>query len=146
MDDLNVQAEELSGLFRSIISNFRRYMLNQFSENKFTAPQMMLMHELYHHPEITLKELSNLMGLAKSTVCGIVDRLENQGVVVRSSCLEDRRKVKISLTPKMLEFKDSMNIVKTNYLIGLLKTMELEEIEQILGSLRKLNSLMENSR
>jgi hypothetical protein len=43
-------------------------------------------------------------------------------------------------------FKDSMNIVKTNYLTGLLKTMELEEIEQILGSLRKLNSLMENSR
>lgn len=145
MHDLNVYAGELTNLFRSIARNFRRYMSNQFADYEFTAPQMNLMQELYQHPGVTLKELSSLMGLAKSTVCGIVDRLEMQGVVVRTRCLKDRRTVKISLTPKMFEYKDSMNIVKTNYLTGLLETLDSGEIEQILGCLRKLNSLMENS-
>ena len=144
MNDLSVYADDLTNLFRSIARNFRRYMSNQFADYEFTAPQMNLMQELYHHPGATIKELSNLLGLAKSTVCGIVDRLEVQGVVVRTRCLEDRRTVKISLTPKMFEYKDSMNIVKTNYLTGLLKNMDSGEIEQILSSLRKLNSLMEN--
>lgn len=145
MHDRNVYAGELTNLFRSIARNFRRYMSNQFADYEYTAPQMNLLQELYLHPGVTLKELSSLMGLAKSTVCGIVDRLEMQGVVVRTRCSEDRRTVKIFLTPKMFEFKDSMNIVKTNYLTGLLETLDSGEIEQILGSLRKLNSLMENS-
>lgn len=145
-NDLNAYCEEMTNLFRLIAKNFRKYMMDQIAEHDFTVPQMMLMQELYHHPRITLKELSNLLGLAKSTVCGIVDRLEIQNVVVRTRDPDDRRAVRISLAPGMMEYKESMNAIKTNYLTRLLQNLDSAETEQILSSLRKLNSLMENRK
>lgn len=143
---LNGYAEEIKNLFRSIERNLRNYILEQVSDYGFTVPQLMVMHELYNHPGITLKELSELMGLAKSTVCGIIDRLELQGAVIRSRDPDDRRAVKISLAPEMLKIKDSLNIIKTNYLAGLLKHVDESEIEQIISGLKRLNSLMEDHK
>lgn len=143
MDHVNDYAEEIKNLFRSIGKNFRNYILAQTGEHSFTVPQLMVMQELYSHPEITLKELSELMGLAKSTVCGIVDRLETQGAVIRTRDPEDRRTVKISLSPKVSELTDTINIVKTNYLAGLFKKVEPSEVEKIIYGLRLLNKLME---
>ena len=143
MDRLNESAEEIKNLFRNIHKNFRHYILAQMSHRglNFTVPQLMVMQELYGHPAITLKELSELMGLANSTVCGIVDRLETQGAVLRTRDTEDRRTVKISLAPKMLDFKDTINIIKKNYLTGLFKNIEPSEVEKIICGLRILNSL-----
>ena len=143
MENLNDYAEEIKNLFRSIGKNFRNYILAQTGEHNFTVPQLMVMQELYSHPGITLKELSELMGLAKSTVCGIVDRLETQGAVIRTRDPEDRRTVKISLSPKVSELTDTINIVKTNYLAGLFKKVETSEVEKIIYGLRLLNKLME---
>ncbi|KNZ70418.1 transcriptional regulator, MarR family [Thermincola ferriacetica] len=143
-DKIRDYAEEIKSLFRSLLKNFRCQMLEQISDYGFTVPQLMLMQELYNYPEITLKELSERMGLAKSTVSGIVDRLEQQGAVTRLRDTGDRRTVKISLTPRMLEIKESMNMIKHNYLAGLLEGVDREEIEKIIYGLKRLNSLMES--
>jgi len=136
-------AEEIKTLVRNIARNFRQHVLEQISQYGFTVPQLLLMQEVYNHPGITLKELSERLGLAKSTVSGIVDRLEMQGAVIRSRAKDDRRAVNISLSPKIIELRDSLNIIRNNYLAGLLKDLEADEIEKIIYGLNKLNSLME---
>ena len=146
MDNLNDYAEEIKNLFRSINKKSRNYVLSQVGHCSFTVPQIMVMQELYSHPDITLKELSELMGLAKSTVCGIIDRLETQGAVIRKRDTEDRRAVKISLAPKMSEITDSINVIKKNYVVGLLRKVETSEVEKIVYGLRKLNALMEDHK
>lgn len=141
MDRLNDYAEEVKNLLRSINKNYRSYVLDQIGEHNLTVPQLMVLQELYHHPNITLKELSELVILAKSTVCGIVDRLEMQGAVIRVRDPEDRRTVKISLSREVSEITDTVNIIKKNYLAGLLKKIEPSEVEKIVYGLRLLNNL-----
>lgn len=135
------QAEEVKSLFRSIGKNFRCYMAKQIYKYDFTVPQLMLLQELYTSPGITVKELSERLGQAKSTVSGIVDRLEAQNAVTRSRDKDDRRVVKLYLTPAILELKDSMNFLKKNYLANILREASPEEIRQILIGLQLLNEL-----
>lgn len=146
MDHLNEYAEEVKNLIRSIDKNLRSYVLAQIGEHNLTVPQLMVLKELYGHPDMTLKELSERVGLAKSTVCGIVDRLEIHGAVVRVRDSEDRRTVKISLSPKVSELKDTIGIIKKNYLAGLLKKVEPSKVEKIVCSLRMLNDLTEEHK
>jgi len=76
------QAEHLNFLIRTLNRKFRQYMLSQTIGCGLTVPQIHLMQELFQNPGITLSELSIRLGLAKSTVSGIVDRLEKSEVNV----------------------------------------------------------------
>jgi len=139
-------AEEIKVLFKNISNNLRNIVHSHVSEYGFTVPQILLMHELYHTPDLTLIELSKKLGLAKSTVSGIIDRLEKQEVVIRTRAEDDRRTVKISLAPKMYHITENLKIVKSNYLADVLKDVEQKEIEQILQAMQKLNNLIEGHK
>lgn len=76
-----------------------------------TPPQQLalrvLVKRMQTQPEaagISLTELSRRMGLAHSTVSGIVDRLERQGLVARIPRSDDRRSVSIELTPAVRDW------------------------------------------
>lgn len=146
MERINDCAEEIKNLLREIQKSFRKYVASQIGQHNFTVPQLMVLQELYNHPRLTLKELSELVGLANSTVCGIVDRLELQGAVIRVRDTGDRRNVKISLSPKVSELTDTVNIINKNYLAGLLKKIDQSEIDKIIYGLRMLNTLTEEQK
>lgn len=139
------QAERISILLKSIIKNFRLHIMDQVSTYGFTVPQLMLLHEVYHNPDISVRDLSEKLGLAKSTVSGIVDRLECQGAVTRVRDKADRRVVRIKLEPKTLAIREAMGVIKTNYLANLIRGLTPEETEQIINSLHKLNKLMDGA-
>jgi MarR family transcriptional regulator, lower aerobic nicotinate degradation pathway regulator len=49
--------------------------------------------------EPTMQGLSKLLNLDKSSVTGLVDRAERRGLVRRTPALDDRRTIRVSLTP-----------------------------------------------
>lgn len=133
-------AEEIIDIFRYLFKEFRAQILKETCSCGFTVPQMMLIHELFHKPGITLNELSKKLSLSKSTVSGIVERLEKQGYVTKEIPEENKRIVRISLSENKVNetnFKD----IKTKYLVKLLKDLNEEELEKILWAFRKLYEL-----
>ena len=100
-DELLRNAETIDQYLRFI----RRALLHAFDADKdkvsLTPPQMHAMALLtrsFAAKGTTLKELSEHMGLAQSTVSGIVDRLERQGLVRRFTDAADRRYTHIEVT------------------------------------------------
>ncbi|SHK46116.1 MarR family winged helix-turn-helix transcriptional regulator [Desulforamulus aeronauticus] len=136
------QAEQLKDLIRTLNRKFRQYMLSQTVGCGLTVPQIHLMQELYQNPGITLGELSLRLGLAKSTVSGIVDRLEKQGKVVRKRNDNDRRVVHIDLSTGEKQLGENISLMRTNYLAGLMNSMNQEEIQGLIIGLIKINQLM----
>lgn len=136
------QAEQITILLKSIIKKFHRYVMEQISVYGLTVPQMLLLNEVYNNPDISVRELSEKLDLAKSTVCGIVDRLERQGAVIRVRDESDRRVVKIKLAPNTPDIREKLSAAKTNYLVNLIRDFPPEETEQIVNSLHKLDDLM----
>ncbi|WDU83245.1 MarR family winged helix-turn-helix transcriptional regulator [Caloramator sp. Dgby_cultured_2] len=76
---------------------------------------MKVMFHIMNGPPMTLKELSSLVGLANSTVCGIIDELEKEGYVKRIQDNEDRRRVIIIPTEKAELEKEILKINLRNF-------------------------------
>ncbi|WML37253.1 MarR family winged helix-turn-helix transcriptional regulator [Clostridium sp. OS1-26] len=135
-------AEEFVNIFRSLHKSFRSHIIKEACNYGFTVPQVLLMHELYHNPGITLNELSKKLSLSKSTVSGIIDRLEKSEYIVKETPEENRRIVKISLSEKALKHQEWINNIKTQHLSELFNKLGLEETEKIINAFRKLNDVV----
>lgn len=67
-------------------------------------------------PEHSMKKLSRLLGVSSSSLSIIIDSLKKEGLVVRKTDPDDRRRVLLELTPKG---KEALEKIKT--IIGALK-------------------------
>ncbi|HBM80019.1 MAG TPA: MarR family transcriptional regulator, partial [Clostridiaceae bacterium] len=63
-----------------------------------TGPQGMLILILAHYGKMKISDLSERLTLSNSTVSGIVDRLEKQGLVERIRSKDDRRVIYVNIT------------------------------------------------
>ena len=75
-----------------------------------TVPQAQAMEALVaadrEGADLSLSELATRMGLAHSTVSGIVDRLERRGLLRRVTWAVDRRQVRLELTQAVRDWLD----------------------------------------
>src|SRR5262245_34383307 len=69
----------------------RRPVAAKLAESRLTLPQIFVMRALFDTDGLSMKELSWRVGLAHSTLSGIVQRLERRGLVERRTRPEDRR-------------------------------------------------------
>lgn len=136
-------ADDVNDLLKQIINNYNCFLMEKSKEYGYTVPQLILMRQVYLHPDITIRELSERMGLAKSTVSGIVDRLEVRNAVVRRRDEADRRSVKVSLAPAMVDFRVGIKLLKNNYMANLLDQVSPDDVKVIIQGLTKLNELMQ---
>jgi DNA-binding MarR family transcriptional regulator len=67
---------------------------------ELTGPQLTVVKMLESVGDLSLSDLSDRIRAQNSTVTGIVDRMEREGLVVRSRSTEDKRVVRIRLTEK----------------------------------------------
>ena len=141
------QADEIIEIFKSIKKSVGSKFEKSAKKYGFTAPQLGVIFHLHVMPSITLHALSEHMGLTKSTVSGIVDRLEKQGVVKREIPKDNRRIVNLSLSE---EFKKNNNICKmkkefiSDFLSDSIKKTDPEEVKKIIYGLRQFSILLNN--
>ena len=141
------QADEIIEIFKNIKKSLSCKFKKSAKQFGFTPPQLSVIFHLYEIPSITLNELSDHMGLTKSTVSGIVDRLSNQGVVIREIPKDNRRIVKLSISEEFKKNKDICDI-KKNFVSDLIsnsiKDMDSEEVEKMIYGLRQFSLLIKS--
>jgi DNA-binding MarR family transcriptional regulator len=69
----------------------RQRLQAEFARGNLTGPQRLVMSVLVRTQGLSLKQLSQAVSLAHSTVSGIVDRLVQQGLIERQTHPADRR-------------------------------------------------------
>jgi len=112
-------------------------------QHDITGPQLVCLHELHNAGPRTVSGLAKSIYLSPSTMVGIVDRLEEKGLVARMRDLQDRRKVVVALTDAgriMLERAPSPMQDRLAESLG--RLAELEQVSITL-SLEKIVQLME---
>ena len=92
---------------REVVNNLRRLFkaIQEYSkailrQTGLSAPQVWVLNVLEGAPGLSLNELSERLFAHPSTVSGIIDRLEERGVVRRERDPADGRGVLLSLTPR----------------------------------------------
>ncbi|HYD79637.1 MAG TPA: MarR family transcriptional regulator [Paucimonas sp.] len=79
---------------------FERVSSDHIRALGLTPCQFDIIATLGNTPGMTFKELGEKTLITKGTLTGIVDRLEDKGMVVRTAQAEDRRSTVVKLTPR----------------------------------------------
>jgi DNA-binding MarR family transcriptional regulator len=109
-----------------------------------TGPQQSAMSILVRSAGMSLKELSKELWLAHSTVSGIVDRLEKQGLVKRQSDEADLRFSKVVVTGEVRDFlRDTWPSLEMHPLAEALRSATPAERQQILDGVGALRRILE---
>jgi DNA-binding MarR family transcriptional regulator len=112
-----------------------------------TGPQLAVIKMLEPVGKLSLSELSWKIRARNSTVTGIIDRMEREGLVERRRSEEDRRVVNIVLTDagKKLASEISVEPVQIfRRVLGELSAADAAELSRILGLLaRRVRDLVE---
>jgi DNA-binding MarR family transcriptional regulator len=88
---LRALAQHTERQLNIIQRSMRQRLQAEFARGNLTGPQRLVMSVLVRGQGLSLKQLSEAVSLAHSTVSGIVDRLVKQGLIERQSHPTDRR-------------------------------------------------------
>lgn len=142
MDDIS-KGLKIIELVKEIMKITKKIARHQFDQFDITAPQGMLLGQLIRHGKMKVSDLSKKMGLSNSTVSGIIDRLEKQGMVQRIRSQEDRRVVYVDVTPKFKDaFEKNFKDMEKRF-EEILNRADEKEIDTILNGLETLKKVLD---
>lgn len=73
-------------------------LLTEAGIAEFNGAQGRILYVLWQEDNLPIVELARRTGLAKTTLTSMLDRMENQGHVIRCYDSKDRRQIRIQLT------------------------------------------------
>lgn len=106
---------------------------------QLTGPQLTVVKILEQIGDLSLSELSERIRAQNSTVTGIIDRMEREGLVVRERSKEDRRVVIIKLTPKGAALAEDIPLEPMKVFQGALASLTKDEMRELLRILLKVS-------
>jgi DNA-binding MarR family transcriptional regulator len=105
--DLRTLAQQTEHELNIIQRSMRQRLQAEFAQGNLTGPQRLVMSVVVRTQGLSLKQLSEAVSLAHSTVSGIVDRLVQQGLVERQPHPTDRRITLLAASPAVRKFLDT---------------------------------------
>ena len=99
-NQIRADAERLSSIVLEMQRCFVLHLCKELAPGNVSFPQFFLLAYLDQKEVLTMTAIAQKMGHTTAAASGLVARLENLGMVVRSVARDDRRKVMVCITPK----------------------------------------------
>lgn len=134
-----------SAAVSEIINNIRRVfqVVNEKSkkakrETGLTGPQLWAIKTIAELSPVRVSDLARRMYIHPSTVVGILNRLELQGLIERARTNDDRRIVNVALTDAGNALVATAPQVAQGLLVAGLETLPVAKLQEIEASLEEL--------
>lgn len=116
----------------------RRLTKGMAREVGLTGPQLTVLKLLETFQDLSLSSLSERIRAQNSTVTGIIDRMEREGLVGRERSKTDRRVVYIKLTEKGAKLAREIRVEPLEIFRGALQSLTHSDLRDLLRILMKL--------
>jgi len=134
--------QEIIFSIRRILQAKELYTKELNKKYQISASQLNCILTLYEQGPLPPSQIAKHIMVNSSTVTGIIDRLENKGLVERKRISYDRRIITIELTRAGKDLaKNAPPPIQQRVLDGL-KSMSRQDIAQIVHSLNRLTSML----
>ncbi|MCO5101311.1 MAG: MarR family transcriptional regulator [Burkholderiaceae bacterium] len=113
-----------------------------------TLPRFDLLAQLDRHPDgLRMSELSQRLMVTGGNITALADQLESEGLLRREPVSDDRRAVRLRLSPAGRERFAEMAAGHERWVVSLFEGLSLDERHQLLALLAKLKpGLVEGKR
>jgi DNA-binding MarR family transcriptional regulator len=110
-------------------------------------PEVRVMYEIYHHKQITSKEITELLSMDKSYLSRMLLSFDKKGLIKRKADKTDSRVQEISLSAKGEKEFLAINRSTEDQIEALLSALNNHEIDKLIGhmdSIQKILSKLSN--
>lgn len=122
-------------------------LLTDAGIDEFNGAQGHILYVLWQEDNLPIVELGRRTGLAKTTLTGMLDRMESQGHIIRCYDVKDRRQIRICLTDSARRLENKYNQVSDEMSRLFYKGFTDDEILKLDAGLEKiLKNLEEEER
>lgn len=129
---------DLSGTIFGLYAQGRRMNQRLAAQHGLTAQQLSALSLLTHEGPLSLGELGERMRTGASTLTGIVDRMEREGIVARERSTDDRRVWRVTLTTRGKALAAQIETTPGGVVreaLAILAPAERRELGRLLGKL-----------
>ncbi len=86
---------------------------------------------LRHHDAMPMGRLAEILDVSMSSATGIIDRMEERGLVERVRVADDRRVVLVQPTQAGLDLVDEAELVKSAVITSALERMDVDQLDRL---------------
>lgn len=147
MDKLDIpvkhRTKEIIFSIRKLMQAGEFYTKELNKKYQVSSPQLNCLLSLYENGPLPPSQIAKHIMVKSSTVTGIVDRLEQKGLVKRFRNSPDRRIITIELTDSGKNLAKHAPPPIQQKIIDGLKKLSKDELDQIIFSLTKLTDMLD---
>jgi DNA-binding MarR family transcriptional regulator len=140
--EMSDSEEEILKSLRRIIRAVDLYSRKLVTETGLSIPQLICLRQLAKDGETQTSHLAEAVNLSPPTVSGILDRLEQRGLVARTRQSNDRRRVFVSLSESGQHTVNNAPPALHDSFLFKLRALSAEQQSVIQNTLTKLVSMM----
>lgn len=134
--------EEVLKSLRRIIRAVDLYSRKLVTQTGLSGPQLICLRQLAAQGPMQTSHLAEAVNLSSATVCGILNRLEQRGLVTRERQLDDRRRVLVSLSEAGQDTVDNAPPALHDSFLFKLRALSARQQDDIKRTLTKIVSMM----
>jgi DNA-binding MarR family transcriptional regulator len=137
-------AAELMEAIHPIVQFMRTEMRSQ-RESSLSVPQFRLLAFLSRHPEASLSEVAEHLGVTRATASAMTERLVQHGLVDRADRPQERRHIMLKLTELGSTRLEQMRDSTRCKIAHLLDELTVEELTKVSAVLTLLGQVFQNA-
>src|SRR5512147_1833993 len=125
--------------FRATMTQLKCASSERLLRQGVSMAQVHIMYTIQRHGEMTMSQLADVLNVSDSNATGLVDRMEERGLVVRDRVPEDRRVVVVKTTEagqRLLSEVDALSDEILRSVLGRLEPTQLVGVGQAVADLR----------
>jgi DNA-binding MarR family transcriptional regulator len=126
---------EWSGVF---MSNSMRHSLRYAKESGLSMPQIGALFRIFHRGNAAVSDIGEELGVTRAAASQMLERLVQQGLILRSEDPVDRRMKQLVLTSKGRQVLQESIRARQNWFEHLAGVLSASEKEQVMAALKLL--------
>jgi len=129
--------------FRVTIGTMKCAMSERLVRLGISMAQLNIMYTLQRNGEMTMSHLADMLGVSLSNATGLVDRLEERGLIERSRVPEDRRVVLVRVTQAGTQLIQESDALSDELMRTVLEHLDPAELPAIAHAVAEVRSALE---
>ncbi len=143
--EIHNDCERLSQIVCNLQRRFLLDLSKDLSRGNVSFPQYLLLGFLKQQKFLTMTEIAGKMGHTTAAATGLVDRLENLGLVKRNHATDDRRKIKVHITTDGLALVEGIRTDMVGNLRRVMDELTPEEQKMWLQIYEKIHTFVQQN-
>ena len=129
--------------FRSTMMELKCVGSERLLRQGISMTQLHILHMLERHGEMPMSRLAEVLDVSVSNATGLVDRMEERGLIARTRVPEDRRVVLVQVSPAGLAMLGDAEALRDDVLRRVLLRIEAAHVDGIACAMKDLRIAVE---